>query len=123
MTIMINAIVSMTTTASFVTRCSHSSIDRSSQSHPAPAGGPDRRPSLRLGGLRVFVLLEASQHLVEVEAGGLLALRIFPEGLQEVADIRLRRHQQINVADQPIIVGVRGDVGALERIGTEVKDL
>ena len=32
------------------------------------------------------------EYLVEVEAGGLLALRIFPEGLQEFPDKGLRRH-------------------------------
>src|SRR5262249_25002316 len=65
-------------------------------------------------GLGVGALLHLPEHLVEVEASGLLALRVFPECLQEFPDKGLRRHHQVDVVDQPIVVGDRGDVGALE---------
>jgi hypothetical protein len=71
----------------------------------------------------VFALLQPAEHVVEVEARGLLALRIFPECLQEFADIGLRRHQQIDVIDKPIVVGDRSDVRTLEGIRAEIKDL
>src|SRR5436190_24309678 len=45
-------------------------------------------------GLCVGSLLHLAEHFVKVEAGGLLALRIFAEGLQELPDKGLRRHQQ-----------------------------
>src|SRR6516165_3335781 len=74
-------------------------------------------------GLRVVTLLYLAQHVVEVEARGFLALRILRKSLQELPDKALRRHQQIHVIDQPIVVGDRGDVGALERIRAEIEDL
>ena len=92
--------------------------------HGAAAGEPERPPldPVRLG-YEWVALLHLAEHLVEVEAGGLLALRVFPECLQEFPDIGLRRHQQVDVIDKPIVVGDRGDVGALEGIRAEIKDL
>src|SRR5262249_25157500 len=59
---------------------------------------PRARRRDRLGSgeprLGMGALLHLAEHVVEVEAGGLLALRVFPEGLQEFPDKGLRRHQQ-----------------------------
>src|ERR1700730_1436404 len=72
-------------------------------------------------GLRVGSLLHLPEHVVEIEAGRLLALRILPEGGEEFPDVSLRRHHQEDVIDKPVIVGHRRDVGALERISAEIK--
>jgi hypothetical protein len=61
-----------------------------------PGGRPDTRTAPRprsagLGVLRAF--LHFLEHLVEVEAGSLLALRLVPEGLQEFSHISLCRHE------------------------------
>jgi hypothetical protein len=50
-------------------------------------------------------LLHLLEHLIEVEAGSLLALWIFSEGLQEFPDERLCWYQQVDVVDHPIPVG------------------
>ena len=42
---------------------------------------------------------------------------------QELADIVLRGNHQEDVIHQPVVIGVRGDVGALVRIGAQVEDL
>src|SRR6516162_5451537 len=74
-------------------------------------------------GLGVGALLHLPEYFVEVEAGGLLALRVVPEGLQEFPDKGLRRHQHKDVIDKPVVVGYRRDVGALEGIGPEIEQL
>src|SRR5215467_9064985 len=74
-------------------------------------------------GLGVGALLHLSQYLVEVEAGGLLALRVLPEGLEKFPDKGLRRHQQVDVIDKPVVIGDRRDVGALEGIGAKIEEL
>src|SRR5262249_23543057 len=71
----------------------------------------------------VGALLHLAEHIVEVEAGGLLALRILPERLQVLPDKGLRRHQQVDVVDKPIVVRDRRDVGALEGIRAQVEQL
>ena len=57
-----------------------------------PPEYPNGRSTSSSAGLGVGGLLHLAEHLVEVEAGGLLPLRKFPEGLQEFPDKRLRRH-------------------------------
>src|SRR5215467_5242371 len=123
MATIINAIASMMTTTSLVTSRSHSSTGRSFDYALGGRQHPDSRPASRSAWLRVLVLLEAPEHIVEVKAGGLLALRVFPECLQESPDIGLCRHEQIDVAYQPIVVGVRGNVGALEWICAKIENL
>src|SRR5262245_47422111 len=99
----INAIASIMTTTSFVTRCSHSSIGGASlDPQRTAAGDSSGRPLTGSSGLRVGAFLYLPEYLVEVEAGGLLALRILPEGLQELPDKSLRWHHQVDVVDQPI---------------------
>ena len=73
--------------------------------------------------LLVCPLLKPAEHVAEVEAGGLLTLRVVPERLQEFPDIGLRRHQQIDVVDQPIVIGVRRDVGALKGVRPKIENL
>src|SRR5215831_19866018 len=70
------------------------SIGRSS----APALGgrrsyPNSRPLPGSAGLAVVSLLHFAEHLVQVKAGGFLALRVLPEGLQKFPDKGLRGHQ------------------------------
>src|SRR5947208_2487982 len=55
--------------------------------------------------LLVSSLLQSAQHVVEIKARGLLALRVLPEGGEEFADVGLRWHQQKDVIDEPIVVG------------------
>ena len=68
-------------------------------------------------------LLQPAEHIVEVEARGLLALRVLPEGGEEFPDVSLRRHQQKDVIDEPIVVGVRFDVHALKGVRAEIEQL
>jgi hypothetical protein len=93
----------------------------------SPAGDealPDRPPSRSS---RLSYLCVPSCNLrstsSRLKAGGLLALRILREGRQEFADVGLRRDQQVDVIDQPIVVGVRGDVRALEGVRAEIEQL
>src|SRR5208283_5083971 len=51
------------------------------------------------------MLRELLQNLVDREARSLLARRIIHKGPEEFSDEPLRRHQQVGVLDQPIIVG------------------
>src|SRR5262249_48641942 len=100
------------------------SIGRSS----APALGgrrsyPNSRPLPGSAGLAVVSLLHFAEHLVQVEAGGFLALRVLPEGLQKFPDKGLRRHQQEDVINKPIIVGDRCNVGPLKRDGAKIEQL
>src|SRR5262249_11148098 len=55
------------------------------------AGKQERRGTAWSG---VGALLHLPEHIVEVEGGSLLALRILPERLQELPDKGLRRYQQ-----------------------------
>src|SRR5262249_54087224 len=84
-----------------------SSLARPCESHcppprpfqPSPAfAGEGRLGKQERGGTAgsgVGALLHLAEHIVEVEAGGLLALRILPERLQVLPDKGLRRHQQV----------------------------
>src|SRR5712672_2869003 len=55
--------------------------------------------------LLVRPFLQLAEHVVEIEAGGLLALRVLSEGGEEFPDVSLRWHQQKDVIDEPIVVG------------------
>src|SRR4051794_32230261 len=61
--------------------------------------------------------------LVDAEGRRTLARWELPEGLQELRGDRGRVEDQEVVPEQPLVVGVRGDVGVLERVGTEVEQL
>src|SRR5262249_28137319 len=94
---------------------------------PSPAfAGEGRQGEQERGGTAgsgVAALLHLTEHVVEVKAGGLLALRILPERLQELPDKGLRRHQKEDVIDKPIVVRDRRDVGTLEGIRAQVEQL
>src|SRR5262245_52612131 len=62
------------------------------------------------------VLFQLFEHFVEVEARGLLALRKVLERGQELGDEGLRRDERERAIDDPVVVRVRGRVGALVRI-------
>src|SRR5215510_690577 len=68
---------------------------------PPRLQGREGRASSGTAGSGVGALLHLAEHIVEVEAGGLLALRILPERLQVLPDKGLRRHQQVDVVDKP----------------------
>src|SRR5215467_4897568 len=68
-------------------------------------------------------LLHLLQDFVQVEGGRLLALRVLPERRQELADERLSRHEHECVIEDPIVVGIRGDVCPLVGIRPEVIEL
>src|SRR5210317_873986 len=57
--------------------------------------------------LRSARRLELLHDLVEAEARRLLQRRVLPERRQELADVSLRRHQQVGAVDQPVVIGVR----------------
>jgi hypothetical protein len=88
-----------------------------------PPENPNGRRLSGSAGLCVGSLLHLPEHVVEIKAGRLLALRILPEGGEEFPDVSLRRHHQEDVVHKPIIVGHRCDVGALERICAEIEQL
>ena len=69
------------------------------------------------------MLLQFSEHLLEVEARRLLSLRILLERHEEITDVALGGHEQEDVIHQPVVVRVRGDVGAFVRVGPEIEDL
>jgi hypothetical protein len=60
--------------------------------------------------------------LIQAEARGLLARRELLEGGQEVADVGLGRHQQVGPVEQPVVVGVGGDLSALVGVAAQVED-
>src|SRR5215216_7533635 len=77
-------------------------------------------PSLAALGERV---LELGDHLVDREAGRLLARREVLEGGQELSHHRGRRQRDVVVVQEPVIVSVRGDVCPLEGVGAQVEQL
>src|SRR6476661_6722317 len=87
--------------------------------------GPTMR-DCRAAELQDELLLGFSQlrhNFVQVEAGCFLSLRIVPEGRQELANVVLRRHEQEDVVEKPVVVCVRRYVRPLIRIGAEIEDL
>src|SRR5262245_31079708 len=67
-----------------------------------------------LGALRR--LCHLVDHLVEAEARRLLSRREFLEGAEELADRSLRRHEQIDAAEHPVVVGIRRNLRVLVRV-------
>src|SRR5262245_11901150 len=86
-------------------RATRVSLPSPAPSNPPPGlQGREGRAEHERGGTAgsgVGALLHLAEHIVEVEAGGLLALRILPERLQVLPDKSLRRHQQVDVIDKP----------------------
>src|SRR5215211_5412094 len=67
--------------------------------------------------------LELLDDLIDGEAGGRLARWELLEGRQELGDHPGGGEDDVVVVEQPVVVGVRGDVGALERVGGQVVEL
>ena len=67
-------------------------------------------------------LFQFRQHLVEVEARGLLPHREFREALQPLRGERLHRHLDEGAFDHPSVIK-NGVVAAFERIGAQVEQL
>jgi hypothetical protein len=61
--------------------------------------------------------------LIDRERGRFLTRREFVERLQEVCHDPLRGQRQKVILQEPVVVSVRGDVGALEGIGPQVVEL
>ena len=70
-----------------------------------------------------LAFLQLLQDFIHVEGGRLLPLRVVLEGHQELAHVGLRGHQQEDVIDQPVVVGVRSDVRPLVRVRPEIEHL
>src|SRR5438270_13802239 len=51
-------------------------------------------------GLRVASLLHLPEHVVEIEAGRLVPLRILPDGSKEFPNVTLARHHLVVVVDK-----------------------
>src|SRR5262245_64329622 len=68
-------------------------------------------------------LLHLLQDFVQVEGGRLLPLRVLSERRQELADESLSWYEHERVIEDPIVVGVRGDVCPLVGIRPEVIEL
>src|SRR6266850_2535746 len=68
-------------------------------------------------------LVHLLQRLINGEARRLLARRKLFESRQEWSDDRLRRQHQVAAVEEPVVVRVRRDVGALERIGPQIEEL
>src|SRR5215212_10809381 len=81
---------------------------------------PMSLPSLTAFSERV---LELGDHLIDREAGRLLAGREVLEGSQELGHHRGRRQRDVVVVEEPVIVGVRRDVGPFEWVGAQVNSL
>ena len=60
--------------------------------------------------------------MIDREARRLLPGRIILEGRQELADIGFRRDHQEGVVEQPVVITVGRDVGALVRIEPEIEN-
>ena len=71
----------------------------------------------------LFSFSQLRHDLVQVEAGCFLSLRIVPESRQELANVILRRHEEEDVVEKPVVVGVRRYVRPLIRVGAEIEDL
>ena len=67
--------------------------------------------------------MQLLHHVVEIEAGGLLPLREFLERHQELAHVVLGGNHQEHVVEQPVVVGVRGDVRPLVGVRPQVEHL
>lgn len=83
--------------------------------------GPITR-SYRTAELQPGLLFSFSQlrhDLVQVEAGCFLSLRIVPESRQELAHVILCRHEEEDVVEKPVVVGVRRYVRPLIRVGRD----
>ncbi len=64
---------------------------------------------------------ELFHHLIQGEAGRFLTRWKLLEGGEELADIILGWHQQVGAIDQPIVVGIGGELGAFVGIATQVE--
>ena len=58
-----------------------------------------------------------------VKLAALLSRWELLEGLEELGHHSRRREHEVRLVDEPVVVGVRGHVGALERVDSEVEDL
>ena len=68
-------------------------------------------------------LLELLEHLIEREAAGLLPRRKLDVGLQVLAHVGLRRHEQVSALEPPVLISAGGEIGDFEGIGAQIKQL
>src|SRR5579862_3798667 len=62
-------------------------------------------------------------NLIDTEAGPALARRILSEGFQEGRSLHCSNAGEIGILDEPVIVLIRRDIGALVRVHSQVKEL
>src|SRR5262245_24077548 len=63
------------------------------------------------------------QHLIDAERCGLLSWWKRLERFKKLPDKLLCRHEQEDVVQQPIVIGVGRDVGSFVRVEAQVEDL
>src|SRR5271166_2744100 len=71
--------------------------------------------------LRPATFPELRKDFIHVEASCLLPLWVIPERHQKLTHIVLCRDKKEGVVEQPVVIGIRGDVGALVRIRPQVE--
>src|SRR5207302_2276344 len=81
------------------------------------------RISARGRPLLAATFLQLLKDFIHIEGGRLLALRILFERREELAHVSLRGHQRENVIDEPVIVGVRGDVRPFVWVRPKIENL
>src|SRR5580692_9652292 len=89
---------------------------------PLPSAGRDR-PRAEAAASTSPGVLQLRQHLIDGEARCLLSRRKLLERCQKLSDQGLRRDEQEDVVHNPIVIGVRRDVGVLVRIGPQIEEL
>ena len=67
--------------------------------------------------------LQLGHGLVDAEAGGALARGIFLERIEEFHCRGLGGVNDEGLREEPVVVGIRRDVGAFERVGMQVEEL
>src|SRR4029453_15601491 len=66
---------------------------------------------------------EFLHHLIKGEGGGLLPRWKLFERLQKRSHGGLRGHEQIDMVEEPVVMGLRCDAGAFERVGAQIVEL
>ena len=119
------SVPSLSKTATRSSGGSPSADTRSTKSSTASLAAPSFQdasgsPMLSAGRERRLELLD---HLVDREARRLLPRRELLERLEELRRDRVAASDDVGVVEDPVVVRVRGHVGALERVGAQVEEL
>ena len=80
------------------------------------------KPFLKSYLVRPCPCAELGHHIIQAKAGRFLTRRILHEGCKELTDVSLCWDQQKRMIQQPIIIGIRGDLSSFIGLATEVED-